>query len=277
MALCQPPRTHTSPDPGGCSGIRAEPVSGRVSRLPALTVTFLRQLRKAAVPRCLVRVTCCSESIFQMRSTFKTVDKAIESRPPVAWVDLIPSAEGRKSEDRSPEEEGRCGSPSPRAPQADAAPAAAGARPPRRPPSAKALGHRGAESGPRGTQRAPPGQSPSAAGRPASAQGGRTALEAPALAAGRKGLPGFTARHRRGPGSSVSGRARRAEGLTDAPPGSSARGRGQRPRRAPSRPSGADPGPTGDPPAGPPSGARLQRRPARPPAPLHGPAAGPLT
>ena len=28
------------------------------------------------------RVTCCGESIFQMRSTFKTVDKAIESRPP---------------------------------------------------------------------------------------------------------------------------------------------------------------------------------------------------
>lgn len=195
MALCQPPRTHTSPDPGGCSGIRAEPVSGRVSRLPALTVTFLRQLRKAAVPRCLVRVTCCSESIFQMRSTFKTVDKAIESRPPVAWVDLIPSAEGRKSEDRSPEEEGRCGSPSPRAPQADAAPAAAGARPPRRPPSAKALGHRGAESGPRGTQRAPPGgprrdRAPAPQGGPRQPRAGARPWRLPLSRRGGRGFRG---------------------------------------------------------------------------------------
>lgn len=204
----------------------------------------------------------------------------------MAWVDLIPSAEGRKSEDKSPEQEGLCGSPSPWAPQA-------GARPPRRPLSAKALGHRGAERGLRGgrTRRrgSPAGhgrrrdRAPAPQGGPrqpraaASAQGGRTALEAPALAAERKGLPAFTAGHRRGAGSSVSGRARRAEGLTDAPTGSSARGRGQRPRRAPSRPSGADPGPTGDPPPGPPSGARVQRLPARPPAPLHGPAPGPLT
>lgn len=81
------------------------------------------------------RVTCCSESIFQMRLTFKTVDKAIGSRPSVAGV------KGR----RQAPEEGRCGSPSLWAPQTDAAPTAAGARPPRRPPSVKALGHRGAE------------------------------------------------------------------------------------------------------------------------------------
>lgn len=151
------------------------------------------------------RVTCYGESIFQMRLTFKTVDKAIESRPSVTRVNLILSAEGGKSEDRSPEER-RWGSPRLWVPQT-----AAGARPPRRPPSVKALGHRGAESEtretqrePRGTRAGPGGPAPRGApaspwteaqrpeGGPRHPEGGRTALEASAFSVERKGIPVFT-------------------------------------------------------------------------------------
>ncbi|CAI9175198.1 unnamed protein product [Rangifer tarandus platyrhynchus] len=81
----------------------------------------------------------------------------------------------------------------------------------------------------------------------------------------KQGAPPKRAGQARGSRTSPSaGRARRAEGLTDAPTGSPARGHGQLPHRAPSRPSGGDPGPTDDPPPAPPSGTRVQRRTARP-------------
>lgn len=115
----------------------------------------------------------------------------------------------------------------------------------------------------------PPGQSPSA---PRAARVTRGRAHSPGgfrFPCGEGGFRcsrcGTDTGQARGPHASPpAGRARRAEGLTDARTGSSAPGHGQLPRRAPSRPSGADPGPTGDPPPAPPSGARVQRRPARP-------------
>ena len=84
VALCQPPRTHTSLDPGGCSGIRAEPVSGSFQGSCSDGNVSAPASKGRGAQVFGQRVTCCSESIFQMRLTLKTVDKTIESRPSVA-------------------------------------------------------------------------------------------------------------------------------------------------------------------------------------------------